>query len=171
MAEWPGQNQSGFLLAMINPIIYAIPDLSINRLIEVLSSDDDYGPMIVDKTLIVTRASDIKSIPKNISKAIVVIPVGLEPTEQRRCQVALTEAIAVVAQVRNSSDQLVGKASMDEAGKLLGICLKALLGWTPDPLAYSPLEMVPSPAPEFEAGFGYYPIAFETQYILSGANQ
>lgn len=148
---------------MASPVVYAIPDLAKERLIERLSATDDYA------TTPVLRASSIETLPRNIPLAVVVVPAGLDVDEQRRGQVALAEAFAVVAQVRNPSSQLTGEAVLASAGLLLAQCVAALLGWTPDADAYEPLIMIPAPAPEYGAGFGYYPIAFQTRYVLTGA--
>ncbi len=148
---------------MANPIVYAIPELVRARLEARLSTHAEYGQVPV------LRAANIETLPRNIPLAVVVVPAGLDVDEQRRSQVAMAEAFAVVAQVRNASTQLTGEAVLAEAGLLLVECVKALLGWTPDPDAYEPLTMIAAPAPEYGAGFGYYPIAFQTRYILTGA--
>jgi len=150
---------------MASPVIYEMPDLIQERLVAMLPTlhDSDY-------TIPVWRASSIEQMPKNSMLAVVVIPVGLDVSEQRRSQVAIAESVIVVVQVRNPSSQLAGISVLQEAGPLLAACVNALLGWTPDGDAYEPLTMTSAPSPEFEAGFGYYPLAFQTRYVLSGVS-
>ena len=148
---------------MSAPVVYAIPDLAMLRLQTLLPT------LYTDSVIPVLRAATIDSLPKNVPLAVVIVPAGLEVDEQRRNQVAVAEAFAVVVQVRNPAAQLTGTAAMTEAGPLLVACVNALLGWTPDGDAYEPLVMIAAPGPEFGAGFGFYPIAFQTRYVLSGA--
>lgn len=145
------------------PLVYAIGDAIQARLVAELPT------LYPTATVPVLRAATIETLPKNVPLAVVVVPAGLEIDEQRRNQVAVAEAVAVVVQVRNPSAQLTGTAAMNEAGPLLSACIRALLGWTPDGDAYEPLSMIAAPGPEFGAGFGFYPIAFQTRYVLSGA--
>jgi len=149
---------------MSAPVVYAIPDLIQARLEALLPT------LYTTATVPVLRAATVETLPKNVPLAVVVVPAGLEVDEQRRNQVAVAEAVAIVVQVRNPSAQLTGTAAMTEAGPLLAACVGALLGWTPDGDAYEPLSMIAAPGPEFGAGFGFYPIAFQTRYVLSGAN-
>lgn len=149
---------------MTNPIVYAIPDLIQDRLETLL-------PTLYESelTIPVWRAASVEQMPRNTIMAVVVIPVGIEVSEQRRGQVAIAEAVIVVVQVRNPSSQLAGVTVLQNAGPLLEACVQALLGWTPGE-AYEPLTMTSAPSPEFEAGFGYYPLAFQTRYVLSGVS-
>ena len=66
--------------------------------------------------------------------------------------------------------QLSGIDSRFEAGPMLTAIVNALLGWIPGE-GYEALLMTPAPNPEFDAGFGFYPLAFKTRYILSGGSQ
>lgn len=150
---------------MASPVIYAMPDLIQDRLEAMLPTLHES-----EGTIPVWRASSVEQMPKNAVMAVVVIPVGLEVSEQRRNQVAIAESIIVVVQVRNPSSQRAGITVLQEAGPLLAACVTALLGWSPDGDAYEPLTMVSAPSPEFEAGFGYYPLAFQTRYVLSGVS-
>lgn len=148
---------------MTNPVVYAIPDLVKARLETVLQTVEAYASVPV------LRAANMTALPRNVPLAVVVVPAGLEVDEQRRGQVCLSEAVAVVAQVRNPTDQLTGEAALNDAGPLLATCVGALLGWTPDD-AYEPLQMMAAPGPEYGAGFGYYPIAFHTRYVLGASS-
>ena len=150
---------------MASPVVYALPDLIQDRLEAILPTlyDSDF-------TVPVWRAASIEQMPRNTTMAVVVIPVGLEVSEQRRNQVAIAEAVIVVVQVRNPASQLAGISVLQDAGPLLSACIQALLGWTPDVDAYESLTMTSAPNPEFEAGFGYYPLAFQTRYVLSGVS-
>ena len=100
--------------------------------------------------------------------AIIVIPNGIRVDEQRHRQAAITEEVVVVAAVRNASTQLTGEASQEEAGPVLNLIVESLLGWIPgDPYSYLTMA-ASSPPPDHESGYGYYPLAFETTYVLSG---
>ncbi len=116
----------------------------------------------------VLQADSIERLPKNTPTAVVILPSGIEPDEQRRNQVALQEQVVVVVQTRNASTQLAGSASRQDAGPLLTAVIKALLGWTPDDAKYEPLVMLSAPGPEHDGGIGYYPLAFATRYVVTG---
>ena len=139
---------------MINP--YSLERLIEERLKQELSD-----------SVLVLRAANIQGIPRQYSQSVYVIPQALQVNEQRRGQVALAESVYVVAVIRNASTQLSSADSMDDAGPLMTSIVQALLGWVPAD-GYESLEMSNAPVPEFEAGFGYYPLAFTTRYILSG---
>lgn len=147
---------------MAVPVVYAMPDLANERLTAWL-------PAHGYADLPVLQAANLHLLPKNVPLAVVVVPAGIEVNEQRRGQVAIAEAFVVVAQCRNPTSQRTAEAVLEEVGPLLVTCVAALLGWTPDADAYEPLTMIAAPAPEYEAGFGFYPIAFQTRYVLSGA--
>lgn len=147
----------------MSAVLYAISDLIVTRLEAAL-------PDLLEssETVPVLRAASIQKLPRNVPLAVVVVPAGIAIDGQRKGQAAIAESVAVVIQVRNPSDQLTGAAALAEAGLLGNACVGALLGWTPDSASYEALTMIEAPGPEFEAGFGYYPIAFQTRYILSG---
>jgi hypothetical protein len=118
--------------------------------------------------VVIVRADSIERMPRNIPRALILVPNGITPDEQRRYQAVMTEQVIVVVASRNASTQLTGEASQEQAGPLLNLVVQALLGWVPGE-PYSYLAMAPSPPPDHESGYGYYPLAFETTYVLSGA--
>lgn len=116
----------------------------------------------------IVRADSIGRMPRNIPRAIIVIPNGVRVDEQRHRQAAITEEVVIVAAIRDASTQLTGEASQEAAGPVLNLIVESLLGWIPgDPYSYLTLA-ASSPPPDHESGYGYYPLAFETTYVLSG---
>ena len=125
---------------------------------------------LMDDTWLILRAASIQGMPRQYNHSIYVIPQELEIAEQRRNQVALMETVTVVTVVRNAGSQLSGIDSRFEAGPMLTAIVESLLGWTPGE-GYEALQMASASNPEFDAGFGFYPLAFRTRYILSGGSQ
>jgi hypothetical protein len=121
----------------------------------------------LDDSLLILRAASIQGMPKQYNYSIYIIPDEIEIDEQRRNQVALSETVFVVTVVRHAGSQITGTDSRLEAGPILVKVIRALLGWTPDG-ACEPLRMTNAPRPEFDAGFGFYPLAFKTRYIITG---
>lgn len=144
---------------MTQAVPYAVIDLVERRLHQKLQ---DEGSDVV-----VLRADSMERMPRNVPRALIVIPSGLRVDEQTRRQVAIAEEFVVVVAVRNASTQTTGEASQEDAGPLLSLVVSALLGWEPDE-PYAPVSMTTSPSPDHEGGYGYYPLAFETIYILTG---
>jgi hypothetical protein len=124
----------------------------------------------VDKNWLIARAANIATMPRQFSYALYVIPQDLEIHHQKRYQVALRESVNVVIVVRNASSQLTGEDARFDAGPMLTAVIQSLLGWEPSE-GYEALQMTSAPEPEFDAGFGFYPLAFSTRYILSGGSQ
>ena len=120
--------------------------------------------------LLILRAASIQGMPRQFNYSVHIIPNEIEIDEQRRNQVALSETVYVVTVVRHAGSQSTGVDSRLEAGPILVQIIQALLGWTPDE-ACEPLRMTNAPSPEFDAGFGFYPLAFKTRYVLSGGSQ
>ncbi len=146
---------------------YAVVDAIVARLEARLAA-----AIVLDATTwtgtMIVRADSIGRMPRNIPRAIIVIPNGIRVDEQRHRQAAITEEVVVVAAVRNASTQLTGEASQEAAGPVLNLIVESLLGWIPgDPYSYLTMA-ASSPPPDHESGYGYYPLAFETTYVLSG---
>lgn len=142
---------------MASAIPYSFEALVANRLSERL-----------DSTILLLRASDIQALPRQYSQAVYVMPHDFSPVKRRRGECAISESVIVVAAIRNPSTQVTGEASRHEAGPLLKTIIESLLGWVPGE-PYADVTLVSGPNPEHNAGFGYYPLAFETSYVLSGA--
>lgn len=88
---------------------------------------------------------------------------------QGTAQVVLQTWLVVVA-VRSARDTRGGAGSREEAGPLIAAVIKALSGWQPAP-EFRPLGRVNAPRPGFNAGFAYFPLAFEARFITKGAQQ
>jgi len=124
----------------------------------------------LDDSWLILRAASLQGMPRQYNHSIYVIPQELEIAEQRRGQVALMETVTVVTVVRNAGSQISGIDSRFEAGPMLAEIVESLLGWVPGE-GYEALQMASAPNPEFDAGFGFYPLAFRTRYILSGGSR
>lgn len=74
----------------------------------------------------------------------------------------------VVVAVRSARDTRGGSGAREEAGTLMSDVIQALSGWMPGP-GYLPMRRVNAPRPGFSAGFGYFPLAFETRFVTNGA--
>lgn len=144
---------------MSNPAPYKLEKLVYQRLMTEL----------FDLNLLIGTASEIGTMPKQFPQAVFVIPQQLEISEQRRNQVALRESVMVVGVQRNAATQITGEASREEISPILVRVIGALLGWVPGS-GYEALTMVNAANSEHEAGFGYYPLAFETRYVLTGVS-
>ena len=121
----------------------------------------------LDSALLILRAASIHGMPRQHNYSIYIIPQGLKVDEQRRGQVALTESVMVVTVIRNPATQISGTDVLYDVGQILVKIINLLLGWIPS-VDCEALEMDHAPDPEFEAGFGFYPLAFKTRYVLSG---
>jgi len=124
---------------------------------------------LADLNLLIGTANEIGTMPKQFPRAVFVIPAQLEISEQRRNQVALRESVNVVSVARNAATQLTGDASREDISPVLVRVINCLLGWIPES-GYEALTMVNAPNAEHDAGFGYYPLAFETRYVISGVS-
>lgn len=122
---------------------------------------------ILDSSLLIQRGASIQGMPRQYNHAIYVIPNEIEINEQRRGQVAVTETVFVVTVIRQAASQLTGTDARLEAGPILVSIVNALLGWIPDE-GCEYLRLKNAPSPEFDAGLGFYPLAFETRYVISG---
>jgi hypothetical protein len=122
----------------------------------------------LDSSILILRAANLHGIPRQFNQSVYIIPQTLQVDEQRRGQVRLMETVYVVSVVRNAATQLSSADSRDDAGSLLSSIITNLLGWVPAD-GYERLEMGTGPVPEFDAGFGYYPLSFYSRYVLTGA--
>ncbi|MFA7239373.1 MAG: hypothetical protein WC091_04615 [Sulfuricellaceae bacterium] len=81
---------------------------------------------------------------------------------QGAVQVVVQTWLVVVA-VRNERDTLGGADARCDAGVLITRTLQALSGWQAP--GFRPLVRVNAPKPGFNAGFAYFPLAFEARMI------
>lgn len=96
------------------------------------------------------------------------IPSG-SSAGQGTAQVVVQSWLVVVA-VRNARDTRGGTDARAEAGVLLTDTIKALSGWQAAP-EFRPMVRVNAPRPGFNAGFAYFPLAFEARFVTKGAQQ
>ena len=90
------------------------------------------------------------------------LPGGDSRAGQGAVQMVVQTWLVVVA-VRNVRDTVGGGAAREEAGLLITLTLKALSGWAAP--GYRPLVRVNAPRPGFNAGYAYFPLAFEARMI------
>ena len=70
----------------------------------------------------------------------------------------------VVIAVRNVRDVQGGEGVRESAGALISSVIKAVQGWNPS-CEFRNFKRVSAPTPVFNAGFGYFPLAFEIQLV------
>lgn len=76
----------------------------------------------------------------------------------------------VVVVVFSARNTLSGAGVREDAGTLISSVLEALSGWPPGQV-FMPMQRVNAPSPEFNAGFGYFPLAFETRFVTNGVKK
>ena len=74
----------------------------------------------------------------------------------------------VVLIVRSAKEADAGGGVVTEAGPLMSEVLSALMGWTP--MGGMALRRTTAPTPGYQAGYGYYPLAFTCRIVASGAH-
>ena len=74
----------------------------------------------------------------------------------------------VVLIVRSAREADAGGGVVAEAGRLMSEALSALMGWAPT--GGMALRRTSAPTPGYQAGYGYYPIAFNCRIVASGAH-
>lgn len=76
---------------------------------------------------------------------------------------------AVVVSVRNAGDARTQGGARPAAAPIVDAVLGALLGWRPEIPGEMPLVLAGAPGAEFtDAGFAYYPIAFNNRRTYRG---
>ncbi len=126
----------------------------------------------------VQGAADLEGVKadQQVAPRIDVVPYGEgvlqgEKDGSRVGNVQICEPrILVVVVVRNVRDIRSGAATRSEAGELLWEANAALQGWKPD-ADHGHLKKIPAPAPAYDRGFGYYPLAFASRIVRKGALQ
>lgn len=123
----------------------------------------------LDSSWLILRSAGLEKVSKQFNHAIYVVSHEFNVTGRTRNQVKIDESVLVVTAVRNAGSQVTGELSRFEAGPMLVGITNALLGWVPED-SCEHLQMVNPPNPEFEAGFGFYPLVFKTSYVLNGVS-
>lgn len=105
-----------------------------------------------------------------VTPAVYVLYAGervpAERTQQGAVQIIEQRWLAVLA-LKNRRDTRTGEAWRREAGPMLTRLNTALQGWRPS-REYGPLIKAAAPGPGFEAGFGYFPLAYHSRIVLKG---
>lgn len=76
----------------------------------------------------------------------------------------------VVVAVRSARDTRGGSGAREEAGSLITRVIQSLAGWPPG-AGFLPMQRVNTIKPGFNAGFAYFPLAFETRFVTQGAKK
>lgn len=145
------------------PIPFEIVDLVEDRLRERLAGFEMLDGTVTDVPIL--RVESVERLDRNQPLQVSVISAGFQIDEQTSRQVAVQESVVCVVAVRDPSTQIGGAGAMRESGPLLLAVFSSLFRWSPDD-RYEPLTMIDATGAQHEAGFGYYPIAFQTRYVL-----
>ena len=145
------------------PSPFEIVDLIEERLRERLAGFEMSDGTISDVPIL--RTESVERMNRNEPLQVSVISAGFQVDEQTSRQVALQESVVCVVAVRDPSTQIGGAGAMRESGPLLRAVFSSLFHWSPND-CYEPLTMIDATGSQHEAGFGYYPIAFQTRYVL-----
>jgi hypothetical protein len=121
---------------------------------------------------------DLDGVSANAQQAprIDVVPFGEQvlPGDKQRSHNGLVQIVQqrwmVVAVVRNGRDMRTGVAARREAGDLLWRINASLQGWNPGP-DFGPLHKINAPPPQYEKGFGYFPLAYASNIVRKGESQ
>lgn len=92
------------------------------------------------------------------------LPSGVNASAGKGAMQKVVQRWLVVVAVNNVRDTRGGTDTRADAGVLISQTLKALSGWQPLPGSRE-LVRVNAPKPGFNAGFGYFPLAFEAVII------
>lgn len=123
-------------------------------------------PEVCDRVFSMAELENSKE-SQQITPAIHVIHVGdniCSRTGNGEVQMFDQEYFVILA-IRNASSVLTGEAARGDAGKILVKMLKALQGFSPAP-GCDPLKRTNAPSPGYNAGYGYFPLAFTTRMTI-----
>jgi hypothetical protein len=132
------------------PYPYALPELVSARLVaQAIGIPVLYAP-------------DLASLVENsqLAPAINLVPAGIAFVSQA-ATVSVRESIYVIACTR-WVNQISGQGARQGAGPYLLAATNALLNHQFS--GYSPLQFAAPPNAQYIAGFGYYPLQFDTIY-------
>lgn len=75
----------------------------------------------------------------------------------------------VYAVLRNAAKHDRAQGVRDDANAMIDLALGALCGWAPG-VDFNPLRLMADSGPVYsDAGFGYFPLRFETRCVVRGA--
>lgn len=124
--------------------------------------------VVVTPGLKVLAAADLAGLKANAqpSPAVHVIQGG-HSVAVDGWLATITETWLTVVAVRNVRDAATGAAMRTDAGPILDALFAGLFGWRVD--GVKPLVPAKPPRPGFEAGFGYFPLAWEATWAIEEA--
>lgn len=106
-----------------------------------------------------------------VTPSVAVLYNGMTPTQELgggAVQEVAFQFLAVVT-VRNARGAGTQEGARDDAAELVDAVLEALLGFRPLPGTCGPLKLEQAPGAGFtDAGFAYYPLAFEIRRSYRG---
>ncbi|MFP4137480.1 MAG: hypothetical protein ACLFSR_03890 [Halomonas sp.] len=102
--------------------------------------------------------------------ALYVLYDGYTPGEDvgRGSIQRITQRWLVICAVRHVAAPQASQSAREDGGRLLSQVLAALQGWSPQKGRYSPLRLAAAPPPEYQAGFGYLPTAWDMTLTTRG---
>lgn len=112
----------------------------------------------------VLTAMDLAGV-KELSQpapAVHVLYRGYKPVETHPI-VVMSETWMTVVVVRNARSLKSGDDLRLNAAPLMNAVFAALNRWRPSP-GYKALQISPAPAPTYENGYGYFPLAWSTSF-------
>lgn len=111
----------------------------------------------------VFRAADLSGVAQasQAAPAVHVVPDGFDIREERGL-VEISERWLTVIVVRNVRSAKSGEDARQDAGPILDAAFAALLGWIPVETVKPLLPSTP-PRPVFNAGMGYFPLAWQVR--------
>lgn len=121
---------------------------------------------------------DLDGVSANAQRAprIDVVPFGEQVLQgdKQRSHNGLVQIVQqrwmVVAVVRNGRDMRTGVAARREAGDLLWRINANLQGWKPG-ADFGHLYKINAAPPQYEKGFGYFPLAYASNIVRKGEPQ
>ena len=126
-------------------------------------------PAIVDVLPAQDLATLTESTLRTPSAFVIYDGDNLGDTAGRGQAQGVKQRWLIVLAIRNARQNDGGAGLAADAGPLISDLLTALQGWQPDSTDYRPLTRVAAPRPGYSPAFAFYPLAFETQIITTGA--
>lgn len=121
----------------------------------------------------VFTAADAANVEEQsqLAPAYYVVLDSYAPTQENqwgRIQ-QIEQQWVVYCVLRNAAKHATSQGVRDDANQLIDIATAALCGWKPGD-EYLPLRMLADTGPIYsDAGFGYFPLRFETRCVVRGA--
>lgn len=123
----------------------------------------------------VFTAADAANVEERsqMAPALYVVLDSYAPTQGQQGSYGRVQQIeqqwVVYAVVRNARSHDRAQGVRDDAAALVDLVIGALCGWAPS-ADFNPFRMMPDSGPIYsDAGFGYFPLRFETRCVVRGA--